>query len=312
MALLAGEVRDQYGAPIDRVVRVYRRDTGALIGATRSSAQVGVAGDTDYASTILLMQSAGEDGTQAIYDASSMRLPMKTNNTTLSGTLKKFDRCVVFNGTDSEISLYSGAAFKLTGDFTIEAWVRHSGGSNLYQAIVASGVKAFTTNAVFLMLLGATKKVSAGYYGHNGPDPTVVMSTTVLAANTWYHVALTRSGSTVRLFIDGFLESTANSSVPWDFSDGGTLVGRNIWDGTNGYFVGCMEELRVSKGVCRYTTNFTPPSTPYAHGNADLPLRQLGQFAVQVPYTDEVQVVCLDNAGGAVENDQIVRTFAVT
>ena len=312
MALLAGKVRDQYGAPIDRVVRVYRRDIGALIGATRSSMQAGVAGDTDYASTILLMQSAGEDGTQAIYDASSMRLPMKTNNTTLSGTLKKFDRCVVFNGTDSEISLYSGDAFKLMGDFTIEAWVRHSGGSNFYQTIIASGVEAFATNAVFLMILGATKKVSAGYAGYNGASPTVVMSTTVLAANTWYHVALTRSGSTVRLFIDGFLESTANSSVPWDFSDRGTLVGRNTWDGTNGYFAGCMEELRVSKGVCRYVSNFTPPSTPYAHGNAALPPRLLGQFAVQVPYTDEVQVVCVDNAGGAVENDQIVRTFAVT
>ena len=312
MALLAGKVRDQYGAPIDRVVRVYRRDIGALIGATRSSMQAGVAGDTDYASTILLMQSAGEDGTQAIYDASSMRLPMKTNNTTLSGTLKKFDRCVVFNGTDSEISLYSGDAFKLMGDFTIEAWVRHSGGSNFYQTIIASGVEAFTPNTVFLMILGATKKVSAGYSGYNGSDPTVVMSTTVLAANTWYHVALTRSGSTVRLFIDGFLESTANSSVPWDFSDRGTLVGRNTWDGTNGYFAGCMEELRVSKGVCRYVNNFTPPSTPYAHGNAALPPRLLGQFAVQVPYTDEVQVVCVDNAGGAVENDQIVRTFAVT
>lgn len=312
MALLAGEVRDQYGAPIDRVVRVYRRDTGALIGATRSSARAGVAGDADYASTILLLQPAGEDGTQAIYDASSMRLQMKTNNTPLSGTLKKFDRCVVFNGTDSEISLYSGDAFELTGDFTIEAWVRHSGGSNRYQTIIASGVKLFTTNAVFLMILGETKRVNAGYYGYNSSTPTAVLSTTVLAANTWYHVALTRSGSTVRLFINGFLESTASSSVSWDFSDRGTLIGRNIWDGTSGYFAGCMEELRVSKGVCRYTDNFTPPSTPYAHGNADLPLRSLGQFAVQVPYTDEVQVVCVDNAGGAVENDQIVRTFAVT
>lgn len=312
MALLAGKVRDQYGAPIDRVVRVYRRDTGAFIGATRSSAQAGVAGDTDYASTILLMQPAGEDGTQAIYDASSMRLPMKTNNATLSGTLKKFDRCVVFNGTDSEIPLYLGAAFKLMGDFTIEAWVRHSGGSNFYQTIIASGVKTYTINAVFLMISGATKKVSAGYYDYNETSPTAVMSTTVLATNTWYHVALTRSGSTVCLFIDGVLESTANSSVPWDFSDSGTLVGRNGWDGPNGYFAGCMEELRVSNGVCRYAVNFTPPSTPFAHGNAALPPRLLGQFAVQVPYTDEVQVVCLDNAGGAIENDQIVRTFAVT
>lgn len=312
MALLAGEVRDQYGAPIDRIVRVYRRDTGGLLGATRSSAQAGVTGDSGYASTILLLQVSGEAGTQAVYDASNMRNPMLPKNVTLSTSLQKFDRCAVFNGTDSQISVPAEDTFKLTGDFTIDGWVRHSGGSNFYQSIIASGVTSFTTNAVFMMVIGATKKVSAGYYGHTGSDPSAVMSTTVLAANTWYHVALTRSGSTVRLFINGVLESAASSSATWDFSASGTLVGRGIWDGANGYFAGCMEELRVTKGVCRYTTDFTPPSTPYAHGTADLPARALGQFAVQVPYTNEVQVVCVDDGGGTVENDQIVRAFAVT
>jgi hypothetical protein len=83
------------------------------------------------------------------------------------------------------------------------------------------------------------------------------------ATATWYHVALVKNGTSGYMaFVDGTQVGTTQtdtSTMP-DFA--AVLA---IWTRTTGsYFAGWMDELRISKGVARWTGNFTPPTSAYA------------------------------------------------
>lgn len=89
--------------------------------------------------------------------------------------------------------------------------------------------------------------------------------TGTLTTGQWQHVAWTRSSGTLRTFIDGTISSTtaftrdltATSPVSVGYSPG--------YGGGAGYFLnGYVDDLRITKGVARYTANFAPPSAPFA------------------------------------------------
>jgi hypothetical protein len=87
---------------------------------------------------------------------------------------------------------------------------------------------------------------------------TRITSGAVLLANTWAHVALTRSGTSMRLFINGVQVGGTYSSAA-NFSDGLCVIGKESTSAIN-WFSGYMDEFRVTKGVARYTSAFTPPA----------------------------------------------------
>ena len=115
----------------------------------------------------------------------------------------------------------------------------------------------------------------------NGPYPTVGMNgsgnfdftanaavqitgTTVASVGTWYHVAVCRSGTSTRLFVNGVQEGSTYSDTtsyiaatnrPVIGGDGFS-IGSNLW---NGY----IDDLRITKGVARYTSNFSVPTAEF-------------------------------------------------
>jgi hypothetical protein len=77
--------------------------------------------------------------------------------------------------------------------------------------------------------------------------------------NTWYHIALSRSGSSTRLFIDGVAGTTYSTILPYAASYR-LFIGKDS-DSDSYPFTGYMDDFRITKGVARYTTTFTPPTT---------------------------------------------------
>tara|TARA_B100000497_G_scaffold20069_1_gene23727 strand:+ start:11047 stop:13710 length:2664 start_codon:yes stop_codon:yes gene_type:complete len=90
--------------------------------------------------------------------------------------------------------------------------------------------------------------------------------TTVLSAGTWYHVALTYDGSTIRMFVDGDEDATSTQSLTFNsnvnpvlgYDPSSTSSAANYYAGQ---LTGQMTQVRVTKGVARYTANFTPPTS---------------------------------------------------
>ena len=94
---------------------------------------------------------------------------------------------------------------------------------------------------------------------------------TALSNNTWYHVAVTRSGSTWRLFLNGTQEDSVTQSSYITDSGSTTRLGNygpsaTASDGLNGY----IEDFRITRGVARYTSNFTAPTSAHPTSTGDV------------------------------------------
>ena len=143
-----------------------------------------------------------------------------------------------------------------TGDFTIECW--------LYTTNVSQQVSIFYdgrpsgTNAAQPTLYLNFSNI---YYFTQGGDRITGES---LSTNTWYHIAVSRQGTSTKLFVNG----TQTGSTYTDTNNYTNTVNRPIF-GTSGssvgnnYFYGYIDDLRITKGVARYTAAFTPPTAAF-------------------------------------------------
>ena len=136
-----------------------------------------------------------------------------------------------------------------TGAFTVECWIK--------PITVAAGSRsvfdfrtAATELAPYLYVDGANLK-----YYNNGA--VVITGTATLAADTWYHVAISRTGTTTKMFVNGAQDGSSYT----DSSNYGTNKPLRIGDDTagNNHFVGYIDEFRVST-TARYTAPFTAPT----------------------------------------------------
>jgi hypothetical protein len=163
-----------------------------------------------------------------------------------------------------------------SGDFTVEAWIYlRSGGKSaciISEQHVGTPITfAFGVHGAGGGFEGFGQRLFFGsyYYGwyvHLVADRDVPL-------NQWAHVATVRSGNQLFIFLNGV--RVAYTTINYTFPEPtlGFNIGRR-WDNTssNPFFDGYIDELRVTKGVARYTLNFTPPSTAFptsAAGDAD-------------------------------------------
>ncbi|MBR9675550.1 LamG domain-containing protein [Candidatus Woesearchaeota archaeon] len=88
------------------------------------------------------------------------------------------------------------------------------------------------------------------------PTTLVQLTGSAISYGGWHHIAVVEDGDNYYLFVDGVLEdSTTDTDRPANYPT-------NILIGDN--YKGLIDEVRVSKGVARWTTDFTPPTQPYS------------------------------------------------
>jgi hypothetical protein len=83
-----------------------------------------------------------------------------------------------------------------------------------------------------------------------------------LSQNAWIHLAVVRSSGTFALYVDGSSIGTYSSAA--ELVDGMARIGADFQAGQG--MLGYMDELRVTKGVARYTGNFTPAASAFDLG----------------------------------------------
>ena len=175
-----------------------------------------------------------------------------------------------FNGSSQYLSA-SDTAFTFTGDFTVEGWYRPSSVTGLRTLFT---IGAPTAAAGALVVYSSSGTIQAQPYG--GGNTT--FSGATMSVNTWYHIALVRSGSTIRLYFNGTANATTITNSN-SIGNGAFTVG--FLSGGYGYFAGNISNVRVSNSAV-YTGNFTPSTsalTTTANTVVLLPL-------TAIPFTD--------------------------
>ena len=217
---------------------------------------------TAVASTSLLTNFADA----GIYDSAAMNNVITVSSAQVSTSVVKYGTgSLKFNGSSDYLTVLASPNLDMgTGDFTIEAWVYPVSVANNYPSFLASitGWSAGASGHRFNNV-GYANKFWFGLNGSGGVasgDPFMA-STNTFSFNTWHHYALTRSGNTWRMFVNGNLETTQTYAGAYNPAYGGLRVGWSTWDVANGYFNGYVDDLRITKGYARYTATFTAPTT---------------------------------------------------
>lgn len=177
-----------------------------------------------------------------------------------STTQKKYGSASLFtNGTNQFIFAANNSAYRFgTGDFTVEWWMYANTAWTSQIDPGIAGQKADDTTSGWQI------------YRNTG-DPNMYIriigetdysSNVVPATNTWESFAVTRSSGTLRWFKNGVITATY-TGVTGNINDttGTFRVGNTqTW---GGYYNGYIDELRITKGVARYTQNYTPSSVAF-------------------------------------------------
>jgi hypothetical protein len=161
-----------------------------------------------------------------------------------------------FNGSNSYLTAKNNDILNFgTGDFTVEFWINASAAGNYTQVVgtLVSGTEAGTWRIG--NRFNSTNQV---YFARgNGGGFDEFRYATNVNDGAWHHVAVTRASGTVRIFVDGVLGTSSNITGTCS-STNPLYVGYNGRDGD--YFTGYIDDLRITRGYARYTTNFTPPT----------------------------------------------------
>lgn len=163
-----------------------------------------------------------------------------------------------FDGTGDYLSTTSTTIGDFgTGDFTVEYWLNPLAYTATMNHIDFRGTGG-TGGALRIGTFSIqSNKIVVGW----DSSDTQLVSAAAQPLTAWTHVAVTRSGTTVRLFINGVIDATKTSS--YSFPDSGLLIGTYKGGGSfPSWFNGYISNLRVIKGTAQYTAAFTPPTEP--------------------------------------------------
>lgn len=219
--------------------------------STASASVTPAAGDANFSSVRLLLHG------ESMVDSSSAARTLTASGASISTAQKKFGSSSISIGSGQYVSVPGATAFNMSGDFTLE-WFHYLNSATAQGWILGGDANA---NGYFMLGINLTGSQQL-WLGQANVGWPVQFGSVPLAANTWQHVAISRSGSSNRLYIDGTLVGSAiTDSTSW------TTNPNAIWIGSQSGGVsmsGHLDEFRWTVGVARYTgSSITVPTAPY-------------------------------------------------
>jgi hypothetical protein len=197
-----------------------------------------------------------------IYDATSKNDLETVGNAQISTTQSKFGgSSMYFDGSGDFLrSPFSQInRINTTGNFTIEFWA--------YFNSVAADQRLIgwdnNTNNFVIAIYTNTNGNLAYYLSSTGTSWNIAQAVTMgsIAINNWYHVALVRNGSTFTPYINGVAGTTTTSSATLTASTLPLTIG--AVGSVASFFNGYINDFRITNGIARYTSNFTPPTAAF-------------------------------------------------
>jgi len=226
--------------------------------------------DPYFSSVSLLMKADGANNSTTFADSSTNALTVsRTGNAVISTTQSKYGgSSAYFDGNGDYLSLGAQAAaapFEFgAGAFTIEAWIKPDSTANNGAIYGNYGRTVGGANRAGSHILRLQSGKIQFYIF--AATPIDLQGTSTIPTNAWTHVAITRSGTIFRVFVNGVLERVLASSVSLTSDPVNPPTAGAYWQFADAieptsYFNGYIDDFRITKGVARYTTNFALPGS---------------------------------------------------
>ena len=180
----------------------------------------------------------------------------------INGSVKFASDAGAAQGTYLEVSDPDGDIKFGTSDWTIEFW--------MYANTIDTSGQENDLSTILDFGYGSSNDATGAWFAVHQDDATLhlgfnnanqVQSSNFLSANTWHHIAITRTSNTAKIYGDGTQVATVSCSqnftdATWRFLDIGSQPGST----TERNFDGYISNLRIIKGTALYTAAFTVPT----------------------------------------------------
>ena len=241
-------------------------------------------GNDSYTKLLLHMDDTG------LTDSSSSSHSVTLNgDAAISAVQNKFGGYSAnFNGA-GYLSIPNHADFNFgTGNFTIDFWIRKTVSDLQYIIAHNDGVALNSDWAI-----GIWAGTVAGFHLSYGlTNYNVTTTSNITEDNLFHHIAIVRNGSDVKIACDGIFEDTVDvNGVNPNGVSSPFIIGRR-GTASDYYLNAYIDELRVSKGIARWTEDFTPPEYPYASS----------AYSIQGSSNDSAEVIIINESNWEVNN----------
>lgn len=217
--------------------------------------------EEEDAYTVLLLHFDGADAAEAVTVGSGH---VNGANAQLDTAFKQFGTAsLLLDGTDDYIGLADGDYLNFgTGDFTIDWWMRRSSTSAVENNVIFEHATGTVANPRARFFVGATYFL---FFMDNPGNNRILTVNSISFPNindAWHHVAFVRSGDNWYMFLDGVKVASVNQpGINWpNFTDRFNIGKQVDSTGSTGFYKGHIDEFRVSKGIARWTSDFTLPT----------------------------------------------------
>jgi len=234
-----------------------------VYGYTNTTITVPTAPPTAIANTALLINFTNA----GILDSTAKNVGETINSAQISTAVKRYGpSSMLFDGTSDYVVFPSSTNFELVADFTMECWIYPTTIAGSERGVFGIGTTDPNSNLVRIQASSSKLQFWLGGSNSGGPGAGtktgIITCTTALVLNTWYHVALVRSGSgtnNVKLYLNGVLDGQGTGT--YVITANPCAIGSGYPGSTIETFFGYISDFRVTKNVARYLANFTPPTS---------------------------------------------------
>ena len=223
--------------------------------------------DLHWESVSLLLQFEGENASKIFVDSSNNNLTITDfGDAQISTTNSKFGGSSgLFDGAGDYLAVPGIADFALaSGDkkFTVECWARPTGSNQMIVFARGSATITWATgNLEWLIYVNPTNQLEI-QMRNGATTPASYKGGTISLAGVWQHLAVSSDGTTVRGFINGVQVFSGPMSAIYAATASPSLEVGRLGSAGLGYS-GMLHDLRITKGVARYTDVFTPPADQF-------------------------------------------------
>lgn len=237
------------------VVQLYNGKIAGCDGTNWINLQDGSVVQDAYTKLLLHFENNANDS------SASARSP-SANTATFSNTTYKLGGYSAYYNGSASTSYASSTDFDFgSGDFTIDFWFKRARTATGEYLTTRSGD---INNASTAFQIGFQDGAQVYAYFRYSDGTTAGTANFTVNDTNWHHLAIVRNGANaITTYLDGVAGANVLNPAGKTINPSTYPLVIGMFGGGGWQFQGYIDEFRVSKGIARWTSNFTPPTAPY-------------------------------------------------